>query len=84
MAQIRPIVKSIDAAIAQNNEDRVRTEEERGETVKEIGNMLHETCIISNDEVIHNVISQELIILMHRHSILRLPYFAYFFRLKME
>ena len=44
-------MKSIDAAITQNNEDRLRTEEERGESVKEIGNMLHETCIISNDEV---------------------------------
>ena len=51
VAQIRPIVKSIDAAIAQNNDDRIRTEEERGESIREIGNMLHETCIISNDEV---------------------------------
>ena len=56
VSQIRPIVKSIDAAIAQNNEDRLRTEEERGESVKEIGNMLHETCIISNDEVTGNQI----------------------------
>ena len=45
-------MKLVDAAIAKNNEDRVRTEEERGESVKEIGNMLHESCIISNDEVI--------------------------------
>ena len=51
MAQIRPIVKLVDAAIAKNNEDRILTAEERGESIKEIGNMLHESCIISNDEV---------------------------------
>ncbi len=51
VCQIKELVKAIDAAILQNGEDREKTEQERSDALKEIGNMLHETCVISNDEV---------------------------------
>ncbi len=51
MSQIKSVVKEIDAAILKNSDDRQRTEETRAEALKEIGNMLHESCIVSNDEV---------------------------------
>lgn len=51
VVQIREVLKLIEANMAQCNESRVQTEAERGEALKEIGNMLHESVPVSNDEV---------------------------------
>lgn len=40
----------IDAAIQKNEEDLVKTEKDRNAVLREIGNHLHESVPISNDE----------------------------------
>lgn len=50
VAQIKTVRSFIDDAIRTNEKDLVLTELERNRALKEIGNMLHESVPISNDE----------------------------------
>lgn len=50
VAQIKTVRGSIDDAIRTNDKDLVLTELERNRALKEIGNILHESVPISNDE----------------------------------
>lgn len=50
VAQIKTVRSSIDDAIRTNDKDLVLTELERNRALKEIGNILHESVPISNDE----------------------------------
>lgn len=51
MVQIKRVRVVIDDEIKKNDEDLLTHERERNESLREIGNHLHESCIISNDEV---------------------------------
>ncbi|XP_076638324.1 seryl-tRNA synthetase [Colletes latitarsis] len=50
VTQIKVIRSSIDDAIAKNDKDLISTGLERNRSLKEIGNFLHESVPISNDE----------------------------------
>lgn len=45
------MLQHIEANMAKCNEERQKAEIERSEILKEIGNMLHPTVPVSNDEV---------------------------------
>ena len=47
--QIKQVKKRVDDGIQQCDDDRVRLEGVRKEALSEIGNLLHESVIISND-----------------------------------
>ena len=51
MSQIKKARQLIDDQIAKCNEERTSCETIRRENLMEIGNFLHESVIISNDEV---------------------------------
>ena len=51
MKQIKKLITLVDAAQKQNNDNRIQTEAERHEAIKEIGNILHDSVPVSNDEV---------------------------------
>lgn len=50
VAALRKLVLKINDCIKQCDEDRVRTESERNEALKEVANIVHESVPISNDE----------------------------------
>lgn len=50
VTQIKKVRLHIDEEMKKNDEALLLHEMERGESLKEIGNLLHDTCIISNDE----------------------------------
>lgn len=50
VAQIKQIRVVIDEMITKNDETMKMHEKERNESLREIGNHLHESCIVSNDE----------------------------------
>ena len=49
--QIKKIRVLIDEAITKTDQDLHDCGNERNKTLFEIGNLLHETCVISNNEV---------------------------------
>ena len=51
MSQIKKVRLLIDEAILKCDAERVRLEAERFESLREIGNLLHPSVPISNDEV---------------------------------
>lgn len=51
VTQIKKIRTVIDERMAQCNAERADLEKERDEALREIGNMIHESCIVSADEV---------------------------------
>lgn len=48
--QIKKVRVLIDEAMAKNDQDLVKTEKERSAALKEIGNLLHDSVVISDDE----------------------------------
>lgn len=50
VTQIKKIRTVIDERMAQCNAERADLEKERDEALREIGNMIHESCIVSADE----------------------------------
>lgn len=50
VAQIKNIRALIDEAISKNDESLIATEQERNRALKEVGNLLHESVPVSNDE----------------------------------
>ncbi|XP_063921557.1 serine--tRNA ligase, cytoplasmic [Zophobas morio] len=53
--QIKKVRVLIDEAIAKNDSELVRTEKERSAALKEIGNLLHDSAVISDDEDLNKV-----------------------------
>lgn len=51
VTQIKRIRQIIDDQMKDNDRLLLETEDSRNESLREIGNMLHESCIISNNEV---------------------------------
>lgn len=51
MTQIKSIRTLIDGNIMECNEEVLKVEQERNEKLFEVGNFLHESVPISNDEV---------------------------------
>ena len=49
--QIKKVRVAIDEHMKQNDAKLQQHETDRNEALKEIGNLLHESCIVSNDEV---------------------------------
>lgn len=52
MTQIKSIRTLIDGNITECNEEVLKVEQERNEKLFEVGNFLHESVPISNDEVL--------------------------------
>ena len=52
MSQIKQIRLLIDRQMKENDQALSDTEASRNESLREIGNLLHESCIISKDEVL--------------------------------
>lgn len=50
--QLRRLSSLIEDSIRRCNEERVQCETERSEALLEIGNLLHDSVIVSSDEVI--------------------------------
>ncbi|BFZ08125.1 hypothetical protein BsWGS_11164 [Bradybaena similaris] len=50
VTQIKRISQEIDELVANNNVKLLEHERERNEALKEIGNLLHDSCIVSNNE----------------------------------
>jgi seryl-tRNA synthetase len=57
VSQIKAIGQLIDENMKSNAQAMVDTEEARNAALREIGNMLHESVIVSNDEVIRMLLS---------------------------
>lgn len=53
MTQIKRLSQEIDELVANNNVKLLEHERERNEALKEIGNLLHDSCIVSNNEVMY-------------------------------
>lgn len=51
VVQIKELKNLIDEQMKLNDRELVKHEQERNEAMKEVSNHLHESCIISNDEV---------------------------------
>ena len=51
MKQLKKLSQLTDGSIKQCNEERVAVEQERSGFLGQIGNMLHESVPVSNDEV---------------------------------
>ncbi len=51
VATLKQVSLLIDEAVVQCEEDAKKREFERNEALKEIGNLLHDSVIVSNDEV---------------------------------
>ena len=51
MNQIKKVRVLIDEAIVKTDHDLLECEKDRNKTLFEIGNILHETCVISGNEV---------------------------------
>ena len=51
MTQIKKFRVVIDEEVKKNDDALLKHEQERNESLREIGNHLHESCIVSNDEV---------------------------------
>lgn len=51
MTQIKKVRVLVDEAIQKTDSERLRLEMERFESLREIGNLLHPSVPISNDEV---------------------------------
>ena len=51
VCQLKAVRVLIDKAMEENNFSLTKHEQDRNESLKEIGNLLHETCIVSNNEV---------------------------------
>jgi len=51
VVQIKKVRVVIDDEVKKNDEALLVHEKERNESLREIGNHLHESCIVSNDEV---------------------------------
>lgn len=49
--QLKKVSLEIDQAIKSSNETRLQLEQERTERLREIGNIIHSSVPISNDEV---------------------------------
>ena len=50
--QIKKISTLMDKAIAETNKKITETEKERNDGLREMGNHLHSTCHVSNNEVV--------------------------------
>lgn len=51
VVQIKETKSMIDEQMKINDAELIKHEQERNEALKEVSNHLHESCIISNDEV---------------------------------
>ena len=51
VTQIKQIRLLIDQQMKENDQALLDTEAARNDSLREIGNMLHESCIVSNNEV---------------------------------
>ena len=51
VSQIRNMVKIVDERMKQGQDDMQVTENERNEALREIGNLVHSSVPVSNDEV---------------------------------
>lgn len=51
VTQLKKVRVLIDEAVQQNDTDLQKTEKERNNALREIGNHLHESVPVSNDEV---------------------------------
>ena len=51
VTQIKKLRVVIDDEVKKNDDALLKHEHERNESLREIGNHLHESCIVSNDEV---------------------------------
>lgn len=51
IAQLKKVCVLIDDAVQQNDVDLQQMEKERNNALREIGNLLHESVPVSNDEV---------------------------------
>ena len=52
MAQLKKLSQLMDTAGLEADESAKKTENERNDALREIGNLLHESVIVSNDEVL--------------------------------
>lgn len=52
----------IDEQMKINDTELIKHEQERNEALKEVSNHLHESCIISNDEVHRGLVLEEKMI----------------------
>ncbi|XP_050691894.1 probable serine--tRNA ligase, cytoplasmic isoform X1 [Eriocheir sinensis] len=50
VSQLKEVKKLVDEAMAQNNEELLKTENERDAILKEIGNLVYDDVPVSNDE----------------------------------
>ncbi|XP_061187795.1 probable serine--tRNA ligase, cytoplasmic [Saccostrea echinata] len=50
VVQIKELKNLIDEQMKVNDAELIKHEQERNEALKEVGNLVHESCIISNDE----------------------------------
>lgn len=60
--QIKETKSMIDEQMKINDTELIKHEQERNEALKEVSNHLHESCIISNDEVRRGLILEEKMI----------------------
>jgi len=51
IAQLRRLSSLIEDSIRRCNDERLQCETERSEAMFEIGNLVHDSVIVSNDEV---------------------------------
>jgi len=58
VTQIKKVRISVEENNKQNDADLIQCETQRNEALKEIGNLLHDTCIISKDEEENEVVSR--------------------------
>lgn len=65
MTQIKHIRTLIDGNIAKCNEEVIQVEQLRNERLFEVGNLLHESVPVSNDEVFYGYARKCIIIIVH-------------------
>lgn len=69
VTQIKQVRILIDEQMKQNDEKLLDAEAKRNEALREIGNMLHESVIVSNNEVNFEVLSLILAFVFLQNSI---------------
>ena len=58
----------IDEEVKKNDDALLKHEQERNESLREIGNHLHESCIVSNDEVSYKRVKGDEALLKHEQE----------------
>ena len=76
--QLKRLSQLTDGSIKQCNDERVACEQERSASVKLIGNMLHDTVPVSNDEVCSHSCRGYTVHLSHRCTATAVIFFHLF------